>query len=132
MRSPGNKIIHPKRLRLIKYPHQFLTTDEQRQYRKFEEEEAPQNDPDADVTHTMFSVLPNPPGQVGSNEFVGVLVFGGLLGFPKTSVLAMFLFSHPLAALIMTTMSLVCLSGLGISLTSVTKMNVQEKGKRSL
>ena len=78
------------------------------------------------VTYTMFSVLPNPPGQVGSNELVGVLVFGGLLGFPKTNVLAMFVFSHPLAALIMTTIGLVCLSGLGISLTSVTKMNAQK------
>jgi uncharacterized protein (TIRG00374 family) len=79
------------------------------------------------ITYNMFSILPNPPGQVGSNEFVGVLVFSGLLGFPKTSVLAMFLFSHPLAALIMTTMSMVCLSGLGLSLTSVTKTNAQEE-----
>ena len=79
------------------------------------------------VTYTMFSVLPNPPaGQVGSNELVGVLVFGELLGFPKTNILTMFVFSHPLAALIMTTIGMVCLSGLGISLTSVTKMNAQK------
>ncbi|MFL5625108.1 MAG: lysylphosphatidylglycerol synthase transmembrane domain-containing protein [Ktedonobacteraceae bacterium] len=74
------------------------------------------------TTYVMFSILPNPPGQVGSNELVGVLVFGGLLGFPKTDVLAMFVFSHPLAALIMTTMSMLCLSALGISLTTAMKV----------
>ena len=79
------------------------------------------------TTYNMFNILPTPPGQVGSNELVGVLVFGGLLGFPKTSVLAMFVFSHPLAALIMTTVGLVCLSGLGISLTSVTKVKAQKE-----
>ena len=78
------------------------------------------------ITYTMFSILPNPPGQVGSNELAGVVVFSGLLGFPKTNVLAMFVFSHPLAALIMTSMCMLCLSGLGISLTSATKMNVQK------
>ncbi len=73
------------------------------------------------ITYNMFSILPNPPGQVGSNELAGVLVFSGLLGFPKPSVLAMFVFSHPLAALIMTTLCMVCLSGLGISLKSATR-----------
>ncbi|MFL5666597.1 MAG: hypothetical protein ACJ8BW_35400, partial [Ktedonobacteraceae bacterium] len=61
-----------------------------------------------------------------SNELAGVVVFSGLLGFPKTNVLAMFVFSHPLAALIMTSMCMLCLGGLGISLTSATKMNVQK------
>ena len=78
------------------------------------------------TTYNMFSILPTPPGQVGSNELVGVLVFGGLLDFPKTGVLAMFMFSHPLAALIMTTMCIICLSGLGISLTSAMKMNTKK------
>jgi uncharacterized protein (TIRG00374 family) len=49
----------------------------------------------------MFGILPNPPGQVGSNEFYGTLVFGQLLGFDKQGVLAMFFFSHPLTAMIM-------------------------------
>ena len=78
------------------------------------------------TTYNMFSILPTPPGQVGSNELVGVIVFGGLLGFPRTGVLAMFVFSHPLAALIMTTMCLLSLSGLGISLTSAIKINSQK------
>ena len=78
------------------------------------------------TTYNMFCILPTPPGQVGSNELVGVLVFGGLLGYPKGQVLAMYLLSHPLAALIMTTMCLICLSGLGISIRSAIKINVQK------
>ncbi len=78
------------------------------------------------TTYNMFCILPTPPGQVGSNELVGVLVFSGLLGFPKTGVLAMYVFSHPLAALIMTTMCLICLSGLGISIKSAMKLQKQE------
>jgi uncharacterized protein (TIRG00374 family) len=77
------------------------------------------------TTYNMFCILPTPPGQVGSNELVGVLVFSGLLGFPKTSVLAMYVFSHPLAALIMTTMCLLCLSGLGITIKSAMKIREQ-------
>lgn len=78
------------------------------------------------TTYNMFCILPTPPGQVGSNELVGEIVFGGLLGFPKTDVLAMFVFSHPLAALIMTTMCMICLSGLGISLTSAVRLNAHK------
>ncbi|HET9999977.1 MAG TPA: lysylphosphatidylglycerol synthase transmembrane domain-containing protein [Ktedonobacteraceae bacterium] len=80
------------------------------------------------TTYNMFCILPTPPGQVGSNELVGVLVFGSLLGYPKTQVLAMYLLSHPLAALIMTTMCLICLSGLGISLKGAIKINTQKSG----
>jgi uncharacterized protein (TIRG00374 family) len=82
------------------------------------------------ATYNMFSILPTPPGQVGSNELVGVLVFGGLLGFKETSVLAMFLFSHPLAALIMTSMCVVCLSSLGITLSSTMKARNDGAGKK--
>lgn len=78
------------------------------------------------TTYNMFCILPTPPGQVGSNELVGVLVFSGLLGYPRPQVLAMYLLSHPLAALIMTTMCLICLSGLGISLKGAIKINTQK------
>jgi len=78
------------------------------------------------TTYNMFCILPTPPGQVGSNELVGVLVFGSLLGFPKAQVLAMYLLSHPLAALIMTSMCLICLSSLGISIKSAIKINTQK------
>lgn len=83
------------------------------------------------TTYNMFCILPTPPGQVGSNELVGVLVFSGLLNFPKTGVLAMYVFSHPLAALIMTTMCLLCLSGLGISIKSAMKIRSQHSSHQT-
>ena len=77
----------------------------------------------------MFTILPSPPGQLGSNETYGPLVFNQLLGFPKTNVLAMFLFSHPLAAVIMTLMCFICLGSLGLSFTSVMKATPDEHVK---
>jgi uncharacterized protein (TIRG00374 family) len=69
----------------------------------------------------MFTILPTPPGQVGSNEIIGTLVFGELLGFNKANVLAMFVFSHPLTALIMATLGLISLSSLGLKISSAWK-----------
>jgi len=77
----------------------------------------------------MFTILPSPPGQLGSNETYGPLVFNQLLGFPKTNVLAMFLFSHPLAAVIMTLMCFICLGSLGLSFSSVMKATPDETVK---
>jgi hypothetical protein len=77
----------------------------------------------------MFTILPSPPGQLGSNETYGPLVFNQLLGFPKTNVLAMFLFSHPLAAVIMTLMCFICLGSLGLSFSSVMKATPDENVK---
>ena len=77
----------------------------------------------------MFTILPSPPGQLGSNETYGPLVFNQLLGFPKTNVLAMFLFSHPLAAVIMTLMCFICLGSLGLSFSSVMKATPDEAVK---
>jgi len=80
--------------------------------------------------YNMFYILPTPPGQVGSNEVVGVLVFTGLLGISKTQVTAMFFFSHPWAALLMCTTGLICLSALGLTITGA--MKVQTGGGNSL
>jgi len=77
----------------------------------------------------MFTILPSPPGQLGSNETYGPLVFNQLLGFPKTNVLAMFLFSHPLAAVIMILMCFICLGSLGLSFSSVMKATPDENVK---
>jgi uncharacterized protein (TIRG00374 family) len=81
------------------------------------------------TTYNMFSILPTPPGQVGSNETVGEIVFHNLLGFDKDHVLAMFVFSHPLAALIMTCLCFLCLAGLGLSFASVLKVRGSSKKK---
>jgi uncharacterized protein (TIRG00374 family) len=79
----------------------------------------------------MFTILPTPPGQVGSNEIIGTLVFGGLLGFNKANVLAMFVFSHPLTALIMATLGLISLSSLGLKISSVWKAPASEQKDKS-
>jgi uncharacterized protein (TIRG00374 family) len=75
----------------------------------------------------MFTILPTPPGQVGWNEMIGKLVFSDLLGFDKTLSVNMFLFSHPLTALIMATFALINLSALGIKFSALTSGSSEEK-----
>ncbi|GHP00224.1 hypothetical protein KSF_102710 [Reticulibacter mediterranei] len=70
----------------------------------------------------MFYILPTPPGQVGSNEVFGLLVFSGLLRLDPHGVTAMFLFSHPWAALLQTIVGVGCLSTLGLTIASAMKM----------
>jgi uncharacterized protein (TIRG00374 family) len=76
--------------------------------------------------YNMFYILPTPPGQIGSNEAVGLLVFGGLLHLPALQVTAMFFFSHPWAALLMCTTGLVCLSALGLTFSGVLRVRTGE------
>jgi len=80
--------------------------------------------------YNMFYILPTPPGQVGSNEVVGLLVFGKLLGISSVYVTAMFVFSHPWAAVLMCTTGLICLSALGLTITGA--MKAQTSGKDAL
>ncbi len=79
------------------------------------------------TVYNMFYILPTPPGQVGSNEAVGLLVFTGLLHLPADKVTAMFVFSHPWAAMLMCTTGMACLSALGLKLSSA--MKVQTEGE---
>jgi uncharacterized protein (TIRG00374 family) len=69
--------------------------------------------------YNMFYVVPTPPGQLGSNEAVGLLVFGGLLHLPTAQVLAMFLFSHSRAAVLMCTSGPICLKSLKLTMPSI-------------
>lgn len=78
--------------------------------------------------YNMFYILPTPPGQIGSNEIVGLLVFSGLLHLGKDDVLAMFAFSHPFAALLMASIGLTFLSALGLTISSA--MRVQTVGEK--
>jgi len=78
------------------------------------------------AVYNMFYILPTPPGQVGSNEAVGLLVFGGLLHLPANQVTAMFFFSHPWAALIMSTSGIACLSALGLTLAGAIRVRTGE------
>ncbi len=73
----------------------------------------------------MFFIFPTPPGQIGSNEAVGLLVFTGLLHLPADKVTAMFIFSHPWAALLMSAAGLVCLKTLGLTISTTMKMKVE-------
>jgi uncharacterized protein (TIRG00374 family) len=72
--------------------------------------------------YNLFFIFPTPPGQIGSNEAVGLLVFTGLLHLPTDKVAAMFIFSHPWTALLMTTSGLICLKTLGLTITDIIKM----------
>jgi uncharacterized protein (TIRG00374 family) len=65
--------------------------------------------------YNLAYLLPTPPGQIGSNELVGLLVFSGLCGLNRSAVAAMFLFSHPWTALLMAGSGMLALSALGLS-----------------
>jgi uncharacterized protein (TIRG00374 family) len=80
---------------------------------------------------SMFTILPTPPGQVGSNEAVGLLVFAELLHLPANSVIAMFIFSHPWTALIMSTTGIACLSTLGLTIHNIMKVQSGESDVES-
>jgi uncharacterized protein (TIRG00374 family) len=77
--------------------------------------------------YNMFYILPTPPGQVGSNEAVGLLVFTGLLHLPAAQVTAMFVFSHPWAALLMCATGFASLGALGLTISLVYKKAQTEK-----
>jgi hypothetical protein len=77
------------------------------------------------AVYNMFYILPTPPGQVGSNEAVGLLVFAGLLHLPANQVTAMFFFSHPWAALLMCATGLACLSALGLTISSAMRVQAE-------
>ena len=68
--------------------------------------------------YNLAYILPTPPGQIGSNELVGLLVFTGLLHINTTAVGAMFVFSHPWTAILMVASGLLCLSAMGLNLRS--------------
>jgi uncharacterized protein (TIRG00374 family) len=82
--------------------------------------------------YNLAFILPTPPGQVGSNELVGLLIFSGLFGVNRSGVGAMFLFSHPWTAVLMTTSGLLCLSVMGLTLgTTVRLATTQSEGQRT-
>jgi uncharacterized membrane protein YbhN (UPF0104 family) len=76
--------------------------------------------------YNLAFILPTPPGQVGSNELIGLLIFSGAFGVGRSGVGAMFLFSHPWTAILMTSSGLLCLSAMGLSLRSTFRL-VQDR-----
>ncbi len=75
----------------------------------------------------LFYILPNPPGQVGSNEVVALVIFSGILHIPAESVTAMVVLFHPWSGLLMCGMGMGCLSALGVSFSSAVKVQTQGK-----
>jgi uncharacterized protein (TIRG00374 family) len=83
------------------------------------------------TTYNMFYIFPTPPGQLGSNEAMGLLVFGGLLHLPPSKVIAMFIFSHPWAALLTCTTGIICLKTLGLTIPTAMKAQTEESDTES-
>ena len=81
--------------------------------------------------YNMFYIFPTPPGQLGSNEAMGLLVFAGLLRLPANKVIAMFIFSHPWTALLMCTSGLICLKTLGLTIPTAMKAQTEESQTES-
>lgn len=83
------------------------------------------------TVYITFYILPTTPGEVGTNEAVGLLVFSGLLHQSPLLVNAMFFFSHPYTALIMCGLGLLCLGGLGLTVSSAMKVQKEEEKQPS-
>lgn len=72
--------------------------------------------------YNLAFILPTPPGQVGSNELIGLLIFSGVFGVNRQGVGAMFLFSHPWTAALMATSGLLSLSAMGLTLRGTLRL----------
>jgi uncharacterized protein (TIRG00374 family) len=75
--------------------------------------------------YTLFNlsfILPSPPGQVGSNELIGLLIFSGVFRVNGAGVAAMFLFSHPWTGILMTCSGLACLSAMSLTLRGTLRL----------
>lgn len=72
--------------------------------------------------YNLFYIFPTPPGQIGSNEAIGLLVFSGLLHLNAQNITAMFFFSHPWTALLMTLSGFSCLIALGFSISEASRI----------
>jgi uncharacterized protein (TIRG00374 family) len=79
--------------------------------------------------YNLAYILPTPPGHVGTNEVVGLLVFSGVFGVRRSAVGAMFLFSHPWTGLLMTTSGLVALKVVGLRIPAALSIGSDSKGE---
>jgi uncharacterized protein (TIRG00374 family) len=65
--------------------------------------------------YNLAYLAPTPPGQIGSNELIGLLIFSGVFGVNRSGVGAMFVFSHPWTAILMAICGTVCLASMGLT-----------------
>jgi len=83
--------------------------------------------------YTLFNlsfILPSLPGQVGSNELIGLLIFSGVFRVSRAAVGAMFLFSHLWTGILMTCSGLACLSGMSLSLGSTLRLAQDDEDRQ--
>lgn len=78
--------------------------------------------------YNLAYILPTPPGQIGSNEVIGLLVFAGIFHVSRLSVATMFVFTHPWTALLMIVSGSASLSALGVGLRSTLALDHGESG----
>jgi uncharacterized protein (TIRG00374 family) len=70
------------------------------------------------IAYNVCSFLPTPPGQIGINEALGLLVFSALLHMPGNQVIALYIFAHLWTALLLTAVGLSCLKALDLTISS--------------
>jgi uncharacterized protein (TIRG00374 family) len=75
----------------------------------------------------IFAILPLPPGQLGSAELVGLLIFSGLLRLPGESVAAAYILFHLWIALVLAATGLGCLASLDLKVFRI--LHIQDEGK---
>jgi uncharacterized membrane protein YbhN (UPF0104 family) len=78
--------------------------------------------------YNLAYIFPTPPGHLGSNELIGLLIFSGMFGVNRAGVGAMFLFSHPWTAILMASSGLVCLSTMGLTLRTTLRLAQDQRG----
>ncbi len=71
---------------------------------------------------TLIAVLPTPPGQLGSHEVVGLLIFSGLFGLSTNAVGAMYIFSHPWTALLLAIGGVASMLALGLTMNNAIRL----------
>jgi uncharacterized protein (TIRG00374 family) len=79
--------------------------------------------------YNLAYILPTPPAHLGSNEVVGLLIFSGVFGVSRTAVGAVFLFSHPWTAILMTSSGLICLRSVGLTIRSAFQLGPEERSR---
>jgi uncharacterized protein (TIRG00374 family) len=72
--------------------------------------------------YNLAYIFPTPPGHLGSNELIGLLIFSGMFGVSRSAVGAMFLFSHPFTGVLMTVTALACIRATGLDRRTILRL----------
>jgi uncharacterized protein (TIRG00374 family) len=79
--------------------------------------------------YNLAYIFPTPPGHLGSNELIGLLIFSGVFGVSRSGVGAMFVFSHPFTGLLMTAAALICVRAIGLDFRSTLELWSADESK---